>query len=308
MLLLAMLMNMSSLVPTTTATLYQVQEGGGSCSSRDQRTVLASIPECRVRETLIDLRPIFANRSDVVEVIPSHAVVKRCGGGCALPPHSCQAARGGRHAATRTVTVEVMLVLGIWPHGEHEVVCSRLEVEEDRECECECAVREHHCRRGEQYYDPSSCRCICSNSEARSQCLRNGMVWDPHSCSCSCPAHTWQACSTGYIFDFTRSCSCVQISLIASKGMVAALVLVIATVLATIVGGILMYRSRGGLLLFSRASKSPTMEPEVVVQRTRLMTQKSRSEFDLVSALGKVSSIQEFDRAKLASISEGHSV
>jgi hypothetical protein len=41
----------------------------------------------------------------------------------------------------------------------------------------------------------------------------------------------------GYVFDFTRSCSCVQISLIASKGMVAALVLVIATIVATIVGG-----------------------------------------------------------------------
>jgi hypothetical protein len=41
----------------------------------------------------------------------------------------------------------------------------------------------------------------------------------------------------GYIFDFTRSCSCVQISLIASKGMVAALILVVATIVATVVGG-----------------------------------------------------------------------
>jgi hypothetical protein len=39
-----------------------------------------------------------------------------------------------------------------------QVVCGRLELEEDRECECECGVREHHCRRAEQYYDPSSCR------------------------------------------------------------------------------------------------------------------------------------------------------
>ena len=107
-----------------------------------------------MRDTLVDLRPYYANRSDVVEVIPSHAVLKRCGGGCALPPHTCQAASGRRHVRS----VEVMLVLGIWPHGEHEVVCSRLELEEERECECECGVREHHCRRGDQYYDPSSCR------------------------------------------------------------------------------------------------------------------------------------------------------
>ena len=154
--LLAMLMNMSSLAPTTTASVYHLDSGGGrTCTSRDQRDVLDSIPECRVRDTLVDLRPYFANRSDVVEVIPSHAVVKRCGGGCALPPHSCQAVGAGRG---RGRTVEVMLVLGIWPHGEHEVVCGRVEVEEDRECECECGVREHHCRRGQQYYDPSSCR------------------------------------------------------------------------------------------------------------------------------------------------------
>ena len=162
MLLLAMLMNMSSFVTTTSANLYQLDSGGGgggrsggrSCSSRDQRDILASSPECRVRDTLVDLRPYYANRSDVVEVIPSHAVLKRCGGGCALPPHTCQAASGRRHVRS----VEVMLVLGIWPHGEHEVVCSRLELEEERECECECGVREHHCRRGDQYYDPSSCR------------------------------------------------------------------------------------------------------------------------------------------------------
>lgn len=308
MLLLAILMNVTSLVISpTAATIYQLDSGGRggggggvrSCSSRDQRDILASIPECRVRETLVDLRPYYANRSDVVEVIPSHALLRRCGGGCHLPPHTCQAVAGRR----QTRSLEVMLVLGIWPHGEHEVVCTRLELEEDRECECECAVREHHCRRGSQYYDPSSCRCICSDAEARSQCLRNNMIWDTHSCSCSCPAHTWQACSTGYVFDFTRSCSCVQISLIASKGMVAALVLVIATVLATIVGGILMYRRGTGIF---GSSKSPTVVvtgPEVK-QRTRLMTQRSRSEFDLVSTLGKVSSIQEFDQARLAQISE----
>jgi PDGF/VEGF domain len=160
MLLLAMLMNLTSLVvtPTTATTLYQLDGGGGGrCSSRDQRDILASIPECRVRDTLVDLRPFYANRSDIVEVIPSHAVLRRCGGGCALPPHTCQAA--GRRQAR---SVEVMLVLGIWPHGEHEVVCSRLELEEDRECECACAVREQHCRRGSQYYDPSSCRYVHS--------------------------------------------------------------------------------------------------------------------------------------------------
>ncbi len=117
MLLAAMLMNITALIPTTAASVYHLDSGGGrTCTSRDQRDVLDSIPECRVRETLVDLRPFFANRSDVVEVIPSHAVLKRCGGGCALPPHSCQAA-----ARARVRTVEVMLVLGIWPHGEHEV-------------------------------------------------------------------------------------------------------------------------------------------------------------------------------------------
>jgi hypothetical protein len=49
-----------------------------------------------------------------------------------------------------------------------------------------------------------------------------------------------------------------------------------------------MYRNKTGLF---RSSKNPPNSPELeMVQRTRLMTQKSRSEFDLVSTLGKVTS------------------
>ena len=52
---------------------------------------------------------------------------------------------------------------------------------------------------------------------------------------------------------------------------------------------IIMYRNGTGIFGSSKSQQSPvaSSEPELV-QRTRLMTQRSRSEFDLVSTLGKV--------------------
>ena len=52
---------------------------------------------------------------------------------------------------------------------------------------------------------------------------------------------------------------------------------------------IIMYRTGTGIFGSSKSQQSPvaSSEPELV-QRTRLMTQRSRSEFDLVSTLGKV--------------------
>jgi len=258
-----------------------------SCGARKQQQIFDSIPECKVRETVIDLRPTFANRSDIIQVMPSHAVVQRCSGGCSTALHTCQA------QSYRLRTVEVMLVLEVFPQGEHEILCSEAILQEDEECTCDCRVREEHCLPGLQNYHPESCSCMCTNMEEWSSCLNRNMVWDPYSCSCSCPAHTWQPCSTGYVFDLTHSCRCVQISLIASEGMIAAIIIIVAVLVLTLCTGYIMYRTQTGLFRNRKDVPSPKLSPN----RVRLMTQKSRSEFDMVSANSKLT-LKDFDESR----------
>ena len=62
-------------------------------------------------------------------------------------------------------------------------------------------------------------------------------MWDPEACKCHCPRHRWQACSSGYMYDWTSSCSCVPVHAVAAKGAVAAVVLLSAVLVIILVGG-----------------------------------------------------------------------
>ena len=55
-------------------------------------------------------------------------------------------------------------------------------------------------------------RCVCNNTQDRAECIKANKVWDPDTCHCHCPLHTIQPCSTGYMFDFSSSCSCKHIA------------------------------------------------------------------------------------------------
>ena len=99
---------------------------------------------CSIRPTLIDLRSMFSNNSDVIQVVPDHITVDKCGGSCYIPPHSC-------NPATETkMKVQVMLVLSKWPHGEHETLTEE-EVEVHHQCQCGCQVQPEQCLPDLQY-------------------------------------------------------------------------------------------------------------------------------------------------------------
>lgn len=246
-----------------------------SCSSEIQGSILSSIPRCSTRPTLVDLRTVIATDEDVLQIMPEHVVVERCGGSCYVPPHSCNAVRKS------VKKVPVMMVMNKWPHGEHEMVCSVLDVEVDEECECGCELDKDSCLPGVQYFQPQSCRCVCGNVEERAACIVSGKVWDPTSCQCHCPSHTWQACSSGYQYDYTDSCSCIPLHMVAANGAVVAAVLLSAALVITLMGGTLMLRTGTGV--FKEMSKSTADEQNTEVPRTRLMTQKSKMEFDLAN-------------------------
>ena len=124
----------------------------GACSGDVQRDIFESMPPCLTRSTLIDLREQFSNNSEIVEVVPDHVTVERCGGSCYVNQYSCNP------TSMSVMTIPVMLVLSKWPHGEHEILCSEVMLEVHHECQCGCKLEKHHCHPQLQYYHQPSCR------------------------------------------------------------------------------------------------------------------------------------------------------
>jgi len=85
------------------------------CEYSVQQSIYNSLPQCLPRRTLVDLRQYFADDHDIIQVVPDHVMVARCGGSCYAPPYSCISNQ------TSLQTVEVMLVQSKWPHGEHDI-------------------------------------------------------------------------------------------------------------------------------------------------------------------------------------------
>ena len=114
--------------------------------------IISSVPRCSTRPTLVALSTLIETDEDVLQVMPEHVTLDRCGGSCYVPAHSCNAVK------TSVKKVHVMLVLAKWPHGEHDVVCQDLDVEVHEECECGCKLKHLDCHPTLQYYHQHSCR------------------------------------------------------------------------------------------------------------------------------------------------------
>jgi len=250
-----------------------------SCTPEIQSSILSSIPQCTTRPTLVDLRTEWETEedTDVLQLIPDHVMVERCAGSCYIPAHRCNPTK------TSVKKVPVMMVMNQWPHGEHEMSCSDVEVEVHEECACGCDLNQDDCLPGLQYFHPQSCRCVCGNVEERAACILTGKVWDPASCRCHCPSHTWQACSSGYSYDYTDTCSCQLIHDMAGNSALLAVVILSAALVLTILGGILMFRTRTGIFKEMRIKLIEESESAKEAGRTRLMTQKSKVEFESVN-------------------------
>ena len=219
----------------------------GRCSPNQQRDILQAVTGCRARETLIDLREHMPNVSNVIQVIPDFATVNRCGGSCDMYSHRCVPTE------TRTKQLEVMVILSQFPRVQTETQCGFVEVEEHVGCQCDCPVQAHHCR-SDQYYEPSSCRCLCQDQGKRNECIMRGMQWDPVNCMCICPMASWRICSTGYIFDFSSSCQCVPTSTTASTGLIAAIFVLLTCIVVSTVGAYLMYKKQIGVFRQARVN------------------------------------------------------
>lgn len=242
------------------------------CHHQVQQNIYSSLPACQPRRTLVDLRELFAADHDIIQVVPDHVMVERCGGSCYTPPYTCISNLTSLH------TVEVMLVQSKWPHGEHDVRCSEVEVEVHQSCKCGCQLEERHCN-SLQYYHQPSCRCVCNNTRERAECIAADKVWDPATCQCHCPLHTVQPCSTGYMFDFSYTCSCLLIAVEGNPGLIAAIALLSFLSVVIVMALVIMHKQKTGL--FRESYLSPELGgANSDSKRTVLMSQESKYEYE----------------------------
>jgi len=210
--------------------------------------------------------------SEVVQLLPRTVTRRVCSGGPCQSPFSCDP------VGIVVEEVEVMVVLAKWPTGEHQVSCTTLQVIEETQCKCQCEKK--NCNGKNQKFDQEACRCECTNLEEKSSCISRGRRWDQDSCTCLCNPTSWTSCSTGYIFDNTFRCSCVQVSAVANPGTVAGLLVLSSTLVIAALAGIGLHK-RG---LMPQCVETPAKKESLIDHRVRLMSQKSKSEFDLLRA------------------------
>ena len=208
----------------------------GQCTPSQQREALVDANSCEPRPTLIDLREYLSNASAVIQVIPEYKTVSKCGGSCELFSHGCVS------TATRTKSIDVMVVRTRYDQSARtNIECGVVEVEEDTACSCDCPVRASDCS-ADQYYDQSSCRCLCNDQSGRNRCISRGMQWDPLRCMCTCPTSAWRVCSSGYVYDFSDTCRCIPVVATSSAQGLAMLAALVICGALTVFSLVLYYR------------------------------------------------------------------
>ncbi len=115
-----------------------------------------------------------------------------------------------------------------------------------------------------QYFNPSLCRCHCSDREAMAQCYAETAnagasdplkIWDEENCACRC-AETFRECSTGYVYDQMDTCSCVpELRPASSVPVVALVVALIGTLTCLVLVGFNYRRTRKVLFNIQRQNR-----------------------------------------------------
>ncbi|XP_063920533.1 balbiani ring protein 3-like [Zophobas morio] len=149
---------------------------------------------CIPRDTVVEVAA-----PDSSKVIPNTVVVKRCGGMCSGSKKCLPKKRTNVDFYVRTTDQKSGMVF-----------CSRISVPEDTECQCDCPEKKR-CS-VDQKFDPTLCKCVCTNKEEERDCVDKADVdsnfkWSAKTCSCGCRRE--KICTTGTTWERTE-CRCVK--------------------------------------------------------------------------------------------------
>lgn len=78
--------------------------------------------------------------------------------------------------------------------------------EEHQSCKCQCKVKEHHCDKRTQTYDPYNCRCDCRADARDNANCKASQQWSDTHCGCVCK-YPDTVCGSGRVWK-KETCSC----------------------------------------------------------------------------------------------------
>ena len=136
------------------------------------------------------------------------------------------------------------------PHNPAEDnECSTVSVEVHDSCTCGCKTTSDQCSEIQRFV-PRECKCVCADTVAKRSCRDQGNYWDETSCSCVClPTEQWpDRCPAGYAFNPSiETCACVSISEVASSVLEILIVVLVSSMALISVGLVQCYRTKTGL-------------------------------------------------------------
>jgi len=174
------------------------------CTGRHVQEALTAASICRPVTKVLKL-PLPSNNS-VSQMTPQFIEIPLCGGGCHNSRQSC--------VSTATKVRHVPVILSqceVTTTGRCGKQCTTVEVEEDTACRCDCLEKQEKCPHPKHEFNRASCDCECRDKDAKQQCRDQGRVWSSERCVCSCPMAAIKPCSTGFVFDYNSTCSCILV-------------------------------------------------------------------------------------------------
>ncbi|CAH1371271.1 unnamed protein product [Tenebrio molitor] len=147
--------------------------------------------KCEPREMVVEI-----GAPDGFKVVPNTVVVKRCGGMCSGNKKCLPSQRANVDFYVRTTNSKSAMVF-----------CNRISVPEDVACHCACPEKKR-CSI-DQKFDPTMCKCVCTNKDEEQECLDKADMnfkWSARTCSCGCRRE--KLCTTGTTW-VREECRCV---------------------------------------------------------------------------------------------------
>jgi len=171
------------------------------CTSVHMMEAVRSSSHCKPMLKVVKLD--IPGNGSFTQMTPQFVLSKLCGGGCHTVSHSC--------VSTTRVTRQVPVILsqcGLTA-GLCAKSCATITIEEDTACQCDCLQEQKTCPNTRHSFDSQSCSCQCQNEKEYTLCRDQGRLWDTDECVCMCPVDMVKPCSSGFIFDFTSTCTCI---------------------------------------------------------------------------------------------------
>lgn len=171
-----------------------------SCPNDHMSEAVTSSYYCQPIQKILKLN--MPQNISFTQMSPSHISVNQCGGGCHNTDHSCVS------ISKIFKTIPVILSRCGLSSGRCTKVCAIATVTEDTRCQCQCPKSD--CDPSLHFHNDHTCQCQCKQEKEHILCREQERFWDHKTCKCMCPPHSVRPCSTGLVFDFESTCSCVS--------------------------------------------------------------------------------------------------